>query len=138
MVYDITRKSSFDEVKNYWYQQLKDNAPKKLIIAIAGNKSDLYENEEVEEETAKAFAKVKFIYIISSIQEINAVFKTTSAKNANGIDDLFKGIGNKFIDPSSTEDSNPEDEQDVKKIRHGTVRINDKKKGEEEKKKKCC
>ena len=38
------------------------NAPKKLIIDIAGNKSDLYENEEVDEETAKAFAKVKFIY----------------------------------------------------------------------------
>ena len=59
MVYDITRKSSFDEIKNYWYQQLRDNAPKKLIIAIAGNKSDLYENEEVDEETAKNFAKVK-------------------------------------------------------------------------------
>jgi len=75
MVYDITRKSSFEEIKNYWYQQLKDNAPKKLIIAIAGNKSDLYENEEVDEGVAKSFAK-----------EINAVYKTTSAKNASGID----------------------------------------------------
>ena len=59
MVYDITRKSSFEEIKNYWYQQLKDNAPKKLIIAIAGNKSDLYENEEVDENVAKSFAKVQ-------------------------------------------------------------------------------
>jgi GTPase SAR1 family protein len=58
MVYDITRKSSFDEIKSYWYQQLRDNAPKKLIIAIAGNKSDLFENEEVDESVAKSFAKV--------------------------------------------------------------------------------
>jgi len=58
LVYDITRKTSFDEIKNYWYQQLKDNAPKKLIIAVAGNKSDLYEKEEVDEDMAKSFVKV--------------------------------------------------------------------------------
>jgi len=58
MVYDITRKTSFDEIKNYWYQQLKDNAPKKLIIAVAGNKSDLYDTEEVDEDMARSFAKV--------------------------------------------------------------------------------
>lgn len=62
MVYDITRKSSFDEIKSYWYQQLRDNAPKKLIIAIAGNKSDLFENEEVDESVAKSFAKVRQKY----------------------------------------------------------------------------
>jgi hypothetical protein len=41
----------------------------------------LYEQEEVEEDKARAFAK-----------EIDAVFKSTSAKNASGIDvwiDLF-------------------------------------------------
>ena len=64
MVYDITRKSSFDEIKNYWYQQLRDNAPKRLIIAIAGNKSDLYEAEEVDEETVKSFAKVNRYFLI--------------------------------------------------------------------------
>lgn len=30
MVYDITRKESFDEIKNYWHSQLKEHAPKKL------------------------------------------------------------------------------------------------------------
>lgn len=28
LVYDITRKDSFEEVKKYWYHQIKDNSPK--------------------------------------------------------------------------------------------------------------
>jgi hypothetical protein len=45
------------------------------VFAVAGNKSDLYADEKVDEQKAKSFAK-----------EINAVFKYTSAKNASGID----------------------------------------------------
>ena len=30
LVYDITRKESFEEIKNYWYNQLKEHAPKKI------------------------------------------------------------------------------------------------------------
>lgn len=29
LVYDITRKESFLEVKNYWYSQIKEHSPKK-------------------------------------------------------------------------------------------------------------
>ena len=30
LVYDITKKASFDEVKNYWIDQIKQNAPKNI------------------------------------------------------------------------------------------------------------
>ena len=30
LVYDITRKSSFEELKNYWVKEIKDNAPKDI------------------------------------------------------------------------------------------------------------
>ncbi len=29
LVYDITRKETFEEVKNYWYHQIKEHSPKK-------------------------------------------------------------------------------------------------------------
>ena len=29
LVYDITRKESFEEIKNYWYHQIKEHSPKK-------------------------------------------------------------------------------------------------------------
>ena len=30
LVYDITRKESFEEIRNYWYNQIKDYAPKNI------------------------------------------------------------------------------------------------------------
>ncbi len=29
LVYDICRKESFEELKNYWFKQIKENAPKR-------------------------------------------------------------------------------------------------------------
>jgi len=57
-VYDITKKISFNEIKSYWYPQLKEYAPRNLIIGLAANKCDLYEYEEVDEHSANDFAKV--------------------------------------------------------------------------------
>ena len=30
LIYDITNENSFTEIQNYWYQQLKENAPKDI------------------------------------------------------------------------------------------------------------
>jgi small GTP-binding protein len=30
LVYDITNKDTFDELQNYWYEQIKDSAPKNI------------------------------------------------------------------------------------------------------------
>jgi small GTP-binding protein len=30
LVYDVARIKSFEEIKNYWYQQIKENASKKI------------------------------------------------------------------------------------------------------------
>ena len=102
LVYDITRKKTFEELKNYWLEEIKANANNKLckyifilfiiffnniVLAIAANKYDLYEEEDVDENEAKSLA-----------EEINAVFQKTSAKSANGIDDLFIKIGIKFLE----------------------------------------
>ena len=93
LVYDITRKKSFDEIKNYWYKQLIECAPSDIVVGLAGNKADLFDREQVNEDDAKAFAK-----------EIKAIFKPTSAMTAIGIDDLFDAVGKKILDPNYVED----------------------------------
>ena len=134
LVYDITRKKSFDEIKNYWYKQLLDCAPSDIVVGLAGNKADLFDREQVSEEEAKEFAK-----------EIKAIFRPTSAMTASGIDELFSAVGKKILDPDyDDEDVEPESmpEPTPKK----TVEINTKGKGiklgeggkEEKKKEKCC
>lgn len=85
-VYDITSKSSFDEIKNFWYKQIKDNILCPPIYAVAANKSDLYESEKVDEKEAKEFA-----------DQIGAIYKATSALSNNGIDTLFNFLGKKYL-----------------------------------------
>ena len=85
LVYDVTKKTSFIQVKEYWYKSVKENGMKDVIIAIVGNKCDLFEEEEVSQEDGKHFG-----------ESINAIFKVVSAKEGIGIDKLFNEIIEKF------------------------------------------
>ena len=85
LVYDVTKKTSFIQVKEYWYNSVKENGMKDVIIAIVGNKCDLFEEEEVSQEDGKHFG-----------ESINAIFKVVSAKEGIGIDKLFEEIIEKF------------------------------------------
>ena len=86
LVYDITRKSSFENLKNSWYKEIKEHGPKDVVIGIAGNKSDLYDREDVSEQEARDFAK-----------SIGAVFSLTSAQNNSGIDELIINLVKKYL-----------------------------------------
>ena len=41
LVYDVTDRFSFDNLRDLWLKDLKEKAPSNLTIAIIGNKSDL-------------------------------------------------------------------------------------------------
>ena len=99
LVYDITQKESFTNMKQYWYEQLKEFGSKDIIIGVAGNKCDMYEKEEVTENEGKEFA-----------EQIGAFFEMTSAKNNTGINDLFMNAAQRFFDPDYKQ--NPEDGKD--------------------------
>jgi Ras-related protein Rab-22 len=96
LVYDITQKESFTNMKQYWYEQLKEFGSKDIIIGVAGNKCDMYEKEDVSENEGKEFA-----------EQIGAFFEMTSAKNNTGINDLFMNAAQRFFDPNYKQ--NPED-----------------------------
>ena len=91
-VYDITRKKSFEGIKNYYELVKASMTIEKVKFVIVGNKSDLYEKEAVNPDEAKDFART-----------IGAAFYQTSAKNNAGIDELFKDIG---MDLLQTENEN--------------------------------
>ena len=124
LVYDITRRDSFEKLKEFWIKELKENAPSDIILALAGNKSDNYEFEVVSLTEGKELAK-----------EINAIFKSTSARLAHGIDELFKAIGEKFFNPNT---NNIEANMTCKEEAfRKNIKINNSKK-EKPEKKKCC
>ena len=128
LVYDITREESFNNLKNYWYNQLQENC-KNVVIGLAGNKCDLYEEEKVSEVEAREFA-----------DKIGAIFELTSAKNNTGINDIFEKVGNKYLDPNF-QDKKKQDEEEKKqegKSDNIVLDKNDNEKKEKPKKKGFC
>ena len=91
LVYDVTNEDSFTEMKDYWYEKINELENKEIIIAIVANKSDLYEEKQVANETGEEFAN-----------QIGAIFVPTSAQNGESIKDLFYKIGQKIIELEDT------------------------------------
>ncbi len=91
LVYDITSKTSFVEIKEYWMNLVRENGPKQIIMYIVGNKYDLLEKEANKEEEVREYAKSEGIPLWF-----------TSAKESTGIDELFEEIGKKYLSPEFT------------------------------------
>ena len=125
LVYDITRKESFDNLRDYWYTQLQQNGGKNLVLGVAGNKCDMYEKEAVPENEAREFAN-----------KINAIFSLTSAQNNTGINELFMDAGNKYLDPNFQQKIN--DEEEGANGDKGVKLDSNDNKGKEVKKKRFC
>ena len=120
-VYDITTEYSFK------------------ILAVVGNKIDLYKDQKVSNNDGKEFA-----------EKIGAIFQTTSAQSDSGISTLFDNIGKTYLIPNfdyratdktaqenfmkkKQEENNKKDMQ--KRVKGVQL---DNKKVDEKQKKKCC
>ena len=87
MVYDITSEKSFENLENFWYKEIiNSSSSPNIIFHVAGNKIDLYEDEEVKEEYVKKYC-----------DKIGCEYSLISAKENKSIDILFKKLGEKFI-----------------------------------------
>ena len=95
LVYDITNRDSFDNLKDAWYPDLQKNGEKYQVIGVVGSKFDLFEKEEVPENEARAFA-----------EEIGGVFSLVSSKTGDGINLLFQTLVAKYLGPEFTEKLN--------------------------------
>ena len=129
LVYDITNRKSFEDLVN-WYNQIIEinNNSSDLVFAVVGNKSDLYENQEVNKEEGESFCMNNNINL----------FKETSAKDFENIDDLFndilliyineknkhkKEIKNKEIDKNQKDNKNENENENEKKQINESIQI---------------
>ena len=135
LVYDITRKRSFEELQNYWFEQIKESAPQNIMLVVDANKCDLIQEEEVDEGAARDYSK-----------GIGAIFCTTSAKSSVGINDLFIQIARKYtgfddiqIKNEEEDYSNRTTQSEGKISKNGSMKISREKTFDQvNKKKKCC
>ena len=80
LVYSITNKESFKEI-DFWLETVKNILGDKPVLGLAGNKKDLFQEEQVGEEEGENKAK-----------EIGAIFKLTSAKTKVGINEFVEQL----------------------------------------------
>ena len=96
LVYDVTSKDSFSELK-HWHKELLDNGPRDIsnpypVIAVAGNKLDLVDQEQVSITEARKWT-----------DSIHASLHQTSTRAGTGIEGLFLALL-----PSSGEETRSE------------------------------
>ena len=114
LVYDISCKDSFEKL-NFWYEQIKLNAPENTKCVVAGNKCDLEEKRQVNKNEGENFAKT-----------YNIDFYETSAKDGINVDEVFQTLANEIM-------------KDIKKNGSKNKRSSQVlKKNTKSKKKSCC
>ena len=83
-----------------------------IVIGLAGNKSDLINNEQVTEEEALELSKTIGV----------TTFRLTSAIEGYGINEIFKNIGLKLLDPDYKDKYNDDDNND-QIPKNGTIKL---------------
>ncbi len=123
IVYDITNKKSYENAINIWFNEIKGNSNENIIIGLAGNKCDLFLNEEINETEVRNFCSLN-----------NIQFNLTSTFLNIGIDSLFSDLWKKYYniskDKSITRDSTI--------ISLSTINFNKKNKTDLSHQTKCC
>lgn len=78
---------------------------------MVGNKTDRYEDEEVEKKEGANLAK-----------ELGAIFQLTSAKESSGVEELFEKIGKKYLnkEPNKDNDDQPDNQLDLTNSLNGS------------------
>ena len=77
VVYDITNKNSFQNVKS-WIEDCRKQSPKTVFMVLIGNKVDLEDNRQVSYEEGSVFA-----------EKNGMLFFETSAKTGKNIEEIF-------------------------------------------------
>ena len=119
IVFDITNKQSFDNVKTY-LKEIDSNAPRDISICIIGNKYDLSSSKVVEKEDVQKIAgKWKYYEV--------------SAKTGNNVSLAFEELAIEIDENQKKEENNPNKVLRGKDGRKSYV-LDEKKKQN----KKCC
>ena len=84
--YDITDKRSFNEIKEYHYNTVRDFGSNDSLIYLVANKIDLFLQDEVSEEE-----------VIDNSREKGIKYFRVTACTGEGVNELFEDIVNSLI-----------------------------------------
>ncbi|CBY21627.1 unnamed protein product [Oikopleura dioica] len=92
VVYDVTKRDSYVRAEK-WIRELKEKAPKDIIVYLVGNKIDLVEQRAVSTEEGMELAEV-----------FELEFIETSAKENKNVAQVFMEFAQKIADEKVNQD----------------------------------
>jgi small GTP-binding protein len=126
LVYDITRKDTFKECKNFYKKEIINNCKKGIKVILVGNKTDLEKDRKITNKEGADLAKKNNYY-----------FKETSCETNTNVADVFETIilmTHKDMIKSGKFNYNEKENMETFKLTAEKNVLNDKTK----QKKKCC
>jgi len=121
IVYDITRKNSFDSVER-WVNDVKSVANKNITIIIIGNKCDLEDQRQVSKEEGE-----------SKASQLEVAFLETSAYSGDNLEKAFDMMLNEIYNKTHDEKNDEEDGDNIDEGKDITLSKN-----QNQNEKKCC
>lgn len=85
-VYDITNPASFTKAQD-WIKELKKQAPEGIVICLVGNKTDLSDERQVDQDLV-----IEYVHQLNQEQD-NVILAECSAKSGDGVLEIFNKIG---------------------------------------------
>ena len=122
IVYDITRKNTFETV-NKWVSDITAAADKKITLILIGNKNDLEDQRQVTKEVGEEKAK-----------ELGLAFMETSACSGENLDKAFQMMINEIYKKNHEDISGEETENSMEPGKDISLTKNN----STPQKKKCC
>ena len=107
VVYDLTNKNTFLKM-NKWIKDVKNNAPKNIVIMVVGNKSDLFKE------------KIDLGQELEPFKE-NYLYKEISAKTGLNVNITFEDLANKIIEKQKEKGNEEEVKKDTVPLKRTTL-----------------
>ena len=86
LIYDISQRKTFDNVKG-WIESIKEEVSSKVLIVLVGNKIDKIEEREVKKVEGEDLA-----------EELKLPFYECSALTGENINNVFLGLARKLVE----------------------------------------
>ncbi|KAI3816187.1 hypothetical protein L1987_15878 [Smallanthus sonchifolius] len=111
LVYDITRRGTFENVKK-WLHELREYGNRDMVIVLVGNKSDLVDSREVGAEDGQSLAQLE-----------DLCFMETSAKENLNVEDAFLQMITKIFEIVSQKSLEAKENEATKQVIDGRKEI---------------